>query len=130
MNQKIWHVTTQGDCEGRTTRNLGFHVGDVTVIAFNLAKESYYSLEFKEIKVVNHDCINDMEDLPLKVTISGFGVNRSEYTDNNFVPPDYDVVRSNMYNSLDIVLKKNSIQEKIKKARAKLTKEELELLGL
>lgn len=71
-----------------------------------------------------------MEDLPLKVTISGFGVNRIEYTDNNFVPPDYDVVRSNMYNSLDIVLKKNSTQEKIKKARAKLTKEELELLGL
>lgn len=42
-----WTVTTEGDCEGRTTRNLGTYIGFVDEIAFHLADQSYYSLTFK-----------------------------------------------------------------------------------
>ena len=34
---KIYFVTTEGDEEGRTTRNLGYFQGNVDDIAFQLA---------------------------------------------------------------------------------------------
>lgn len=42
-----WYVTTEGDCEGRTIRNLGHHYGHVAEIAFELANKCMYSLRFK-----------------------------------------------------------------------------------
>lgn len=42
-----WHVTTEGDCEGRTTRDLGYHEGHIADIALNLAGSAYYSLSFR-----------------------------------------------------------------------------------
>jgi hypothetical protein len=41
-----WKVTTEGDCEGRSTRDLGTHTGYLDEIAFALAKDVYYSLRF------------------------------------------------------------------------------------
>ena len=32
-----WHVTTEGDDEGRTTRDLGYHYGYLDEIALRLA---------------------------------------------------------------------------------------------
>lgn len=43
-----WHVSTEGDCEGRTTKNLGVHTGLITEIAKKLSGEAYYALDFKE----------------------------------------------------------------------------------
>lgn len=45
-----WRVTTEGDVEGRTTKTLGDFYGHVAEIAFALAKESFYALEFSPIK--------------------------------------------------------------------------------
>lgn len=42
----IWHVTTEGDCEGRTTTDLGVHEGYLDQVAFDLAGEAMYTLEF------------------------------------------------------------------------------------
>lgn len=42
----IWHVTTEGDCEGRTTRDLGVHEGYLDEIAFDLAPQAEYTLTF------------------------------------------------------------------------------------
>lgn len=44
-----WVVTTEGDCEGRTTRNLGTHWGHVAEIAFQLADKSMYGLCFEPV---------------------------------------------------------------------------------
>lgn len=44
-----WCVTTEGDCEGRSTTNLGTWVGYVDEIALHLAKESFYTLQFTRI---------------------------------------------------------------------------------
>lgn len=41
-----WKVTTEGDCEGRSIRDLGTHEGYLDDIAFKLANKSYYSLTF------------------------------------------------------------------------------------
>jgi hypothetical protein len=41
-----WHVTTEGDEEGRTVRDLGIHKGYIDEIAYKLSGEAYYGLEF------------------------------------------------------------------------------------
>jgi len=44
-----WHVTTEGDCEGRSVRDLGTHTGYFDEIAFALAKDAYYALRFSKV---------------------------------------------------------------------------------
>lgn len=44
-----WIVTTEGDCEGRSTRQLGTHTGYFDEIAFALAKQAYYGLRFDAV---------------------------------------------------------------------------------
>ena len=45
-----WKVTTEGDCEGRTTSELGKFYGHVAEIAFHLAAKCYYGLDFYPIE--------------------------------------------------------------------------------
>ena len=47
-----WHVTTEGDCEGRTVTDLGIHTGFIDDIAFKLGSKAYYSLKFKRVSDV------------------------------------------------------------------------------
>jgi hypothetical protein len=42
-----WEVTTEGDCEGRTTARLGTHTGFIDEIALTLGAKAYYKLRFK-----------------------------------------------------------------------------------
>ncbi len=42
----MWEVTTEGDCEGKSVRRLGVYKGYIDEIAFALADQCYYSLEF------------------------------------------------------------------------------------
>jgi hypothetical protein len=44
-----WHVTTEGDYEGRSVHDLGTHYGYLDDIAFALGGKSYYSLNFSAI---------------------------------------------------------------------------------
>jgi hypothetical protein len=48
-----WEVTTEGDCEGRTTTHLGTHTGYLDDIAFALADRQYYGLQFKPVELLN-----------------------------------------------------------------------------
>jgi hypothetical protein len=41
-----WKVSTEGDCEGKSTRDLGLHYGHIGDIALALAGASYYALSF------------------------------------------------------------------------------------
>lgn len=43
-----WHVTTEGDCEGKSTTDLGIHEGHIVDIAFKLSERSYYKLRFEK----------------------------------------------------------------------------------
>ncbi len=45
----IWHFTTEGDCEGRSTKDLGIHEGHVGEIALKLASLAFYSINAKPI---------------------------------------------------------------------------------
>lgn len=45
-----WEVTTEGDCEGRSTTNLGTFVGHIDNIALFLVNKCYYSLRFSKVE--------------------------------------------------------------------------------
>jgi hypothetical protein len=45
----FWHVTTEGDCEGRTTRDLGTHEGFFDEVAFALGDKAYYGLRLDKV---------------------------------------------------------------------------------
>lgn len=51
--QKIYAVTTEGDCEGRTTSTLGYATGDVDDIKMYFADRKMYELNLTELNVVN-----------------------------------------------------------------------------
>lgn len=53
----LWRVTTQGDEEGRTTRQLGLHEGHLADIARTLSAESFYDLQFEPVEVLDKDKI-------------------------------------------------------------------------
>lgn len=76
----LWQVTTEGDCEGRSVRDLGIHEGDIMHIAQTLADKEYYKLTFERVRpkentivpankgqvhitVCGDDNIDDAEDL-------------------------------------------------------------------
>ena len=44
-----WEVSTEGDCEGRSTKRLGTHQGYVDEIASSLAGQECYSLNFRRV---------------------------------------------------------------------------------
>lgn len=45
-----WNVTTEGDEEGRSTKQLGDYYGHIAEIAFHLADKCFYTLQFRESK--------------------------------------------------------------------------------
>lgn len=46
----VWRVTTEGDCEGRSIRDLGTHEGYLDEIAKNLSSLAYYALRFQRMR--------------------------------------------------------------------------------
>ena len=62
-----WRVTTEGDCEGRSTVDLGTFEGHIDEIAKALANRCYYSLHFSTTHPVNQ--IPDPERVPKQVSV-------------------------------------------------------------
>jgi len=46
----LWRVTTEGDCEGRSTKSLGVFEGSIDEIAKSLARECFYTLRFTRVE--------------------------------------------------------------------------------
>lgn len=130
-----WEVTTEGDCEGRSTRNLGVYVGYLDDIAFALADKCCYSLRFTKICTdipvpksarenvsVSLDIQSKTWDMDEKDRVAYFrqllcGRNNVSVTDGQF------------YASV-ILHRKDLERTKKEIALAKLTDEEKILLGL
>lgn len=137
----LWKVTTEGDCEGKTTRNLGIYEGNISDIAFYLKNKCEYSLRFSSAKATKIDSYD--------VTHYGY-VNISLDIDSgtwNMSPGDrvnyfkallntenrehkITVEPGNSYASVKLV-GYDSHEEYVRKtALEKLTDEEKEVLGL
>jgi len=58
----VWKVTTEGDCEGRSTKNLGTFFGHVADIAAKLHSQSFYSLKFAKVDPAEVDLSAEMPE--------------------------------------------------------------------
>lgn len=130
-----WTVTTEGDVEGRTVNHLGTFTGYIDEIALSLADKCYYSLKFEAIKPVTSFKPTG------KSTVIAFHIDSetwdmsSEERARLFRKLLQDrpvIVKENgQFASVEISLPSKPAQEfSRRKALAKLTPEERELLGL
>ncbi|AMO25932.1 hypothetical protein Blue_109 [Bacillus phage Deep Blue] len=69
----VWKVTTEGDCEGRSTRNLGTYEGHVLDIAKQLAGQAYYQLDFRRVtpKKVDSSPVSTKQEVNFRVADHG-----------------------------------------------------------
>jgi len=51
MSETIYRVTTEGDCEGRTTTTLGYCTGQVSDIKAYYDDKKYYALRVEPLTV-------------------------------------------------------------------------------
>lgn len=137
----IWKVTTEGDCEGKTTRNLGIYEGNISDIAFYLKNKCEYSLRFSPAKatkiescdVIHYGCVSVSLDID-SGTWNMSPEDRTNYfkvllnTENRehvvTVEPGayYASVKLVGYDSHEEYVRKTALE--------KLTNEEKEVLGL
>lgn len=137
-----WQVTTEGDCERRTTRNLGIYEGTIEDIAFHLADKAMYTLEFAPVQPINVDSSaptatevdislrtpswDKFDDIERLNTIKGLLRRR-----------EIDIVRGRYYNTVCMILGQTPEQKEAARiatiharAVAKLTDEERQVLGI
>lgn len=138
--QAFWKVTTEGDCEGRSVRDLGMHFGYIDDIAFALADQSYYSLCFKEIEpfdvsVPTGNKVNVTLDIDSK-TWDMKMPERKAFMENLLQNRDTAVLDGEAYASVTLVMGKTEIQRQAREkemlklqALAKLSDEERAVLG-
>lgn len=48
--EQLWEITTEGDCEGRTVKELGTHKGYLVDLAARFADQACYTLYFKAVE--------------------------------------------------------------------------------
>ena len=128
-----WKVTTEGDVEGRSTRQLGTYTGYIDEIAFALADKCYYELHFTKVHP------EELDLTPKKsMVVVGFdyesGINKFNKQDkvdylNNNLLKDRPCFAEYRDNGLVLTTKQETLEDKRQKVLAKLTEEERRLLG-
>lgn len=140
-NNKLWKVTTEGDCEGRSTRNLGVYRGNPVNIAFLLADKVAYTLQFEEIVIQDVPKFDPHgQQVSMNFSVSSqyyFGKStesqrRAFFEDLIGVKPVKITNANPGAHSIELTSTcvSNSKAKKVKDALAKLSQEEIELLGL
>lgn len=133
----LWKVTTQGDCEGRSIRNLGTYEGNIDEIAFALADECCYSLNFSAVNPHEHK--PDMTPKRKTVDIQldfGSGTwdmkskNRAIEVGSLMRDRPVTVSESTFYGCVRLTTNKKTLEEKKAEALAKLSPEDRKILGL
>lgn len=127
-----WSVTTEGDVEGRSVKQLGTYIGYVDEIALHLADKCYYSLEFTKEKTVT-------KYTPKRKSVSvRFNIESKTWNKGSLKPIQeafrgrpVNISDSNYYSAF-LITTDNFDEEQVKKAKAleKLSDEEKKLLNL
>lgn len=132
----FWHVTTEGDCEGRSTTDLGVFEGNIDTIALALADRCYYyTLYFTAVDPTDYDETPKKDEI--NISISGasglYDMTKEERLDamRNMLKDRPVFVRDgNRADTFIISTKQKSLEERRQKILDKLTAEERKLLGV
>ena len=130
-----WVVTTEGDVEGRTVNHLGTFMGYIDEIALSLADKCYYGLKFEAIKpVTSFEPTGKSTVIALNIDSETWDMSsekRVEFFRKLLQDRPVVVQEDGNFASVRISLSAKPAQEfSRRKALAKLTPEERELLGL
>ena len=131
-----WQVSTEGDEEGKSIRNLGVFHGNIDEIAFALADKAMYSLDFKQINPNNiptpeeyktrvEICL-DLKDIPYGDSRARINIMQEMLSETNI-----SVEKGNTYSGVSLIRPEDPHrvkESKIKTILSKLTDEERELL--
>jgi hypothetical protein len=105
----IWEVTTKGDCEGKTPKNLGTYKGHIDEIALYLANKCYYSLHFSykpEIETINFTTFTPREvSVVLAIDSHTWNMNKDDLVSTMkelFKDRPVDIEKSNYFASFMI----------------------------
>lgn len=136
-----FNVTTEGDCEGKSTRHLGTYTGYIDDIAFALADKCYYSLCFSLVKPEDLDMTPKKDSVNIHLDIDSGTWDKSpielvDYYKNLFKERKVSIEKGNFSSSVNIY--KNMTDEEKKEIQAKrvlaklnknnITEEEIKLL--
>lgn len=104
----VWEVTTEGDCEGRSTKRLGRHEGNIFDIAKSLGSQSFYSLNFKRVGYLDVALINQpKKQKDVHITINDNGKRIDDITKiMKSAPEDVIVGQSNYHSCVKITYNK------------------------
>lgn len=133
----LWKVTTEGDCEGRSSRDLGTYEGYIDEIAFALADKCYYSLKFCAVDPREHksDMTPKRKTVDIQLDI-GSGTWDMESKDRTIEVGSLmrdrpvTVSQSTYYGCVRLTTNKKTAEEKRAEALAKLSLEDRQILGL
>jgi hypothetical protein len=123
-----FQVTTEADCEGRSTKNLGVYTGFIDEIALHLADKSYYSLRFREIEQ-RTSFPPTLEDVHVSFDDSfSIAIIKKLFKDRPIQVSDSNYNRSFLISRELSEIEKNKIIRQ--QALSKLSDKEREVLGL
>ena len=130
----MWKVTTEGDCEGKSTRDLGIHEGYLEDIAFSLAPKAMYSLTFRLIDTKGALPLPNRTEVSVQL-IGPSGIFNVPLLMQMLKEADVKCEKGRYYESVRLYnsqskeeLLRNTALEKI--AQAGLTEEERKAVGL
>lgn len=131
----VWQVTTEGDCEGKSTRNLGVYSGRLDEIAFALAEKSLYALSFKklDLTIPTPTKARERVNVVLDITSGAWDMTAEERVSafREMLKDAENVFVSEGSAYASVALSREDRLDAIRKAAlAKLTYEEKAVLGL
>lgn len=130
MQEIIWQVTTEGDCEGRSVKNLGYFVGGVDEIAMHLANQCSYSLRFNKIEV-NKGGNLEPTGTQVEVNCSGSSVHTLiEHCTSTHITYEAQGDSSVIFKQHKVSAEQIKLNNLKAKALSKLSAEERQALGL
>lgn len=134
-NYGTFRVTTEGDCEGRGTTDLGVHTGYIDEIALALADKCMHTLRFTMMNLKELDLTpkKDMVQIGFDIDSGTWDLNTEDamtYFKNIFKDRDVEVIDACGYGKCIISTHKETLEEKKEKILQKLSNEEKQILGL
>lgn len=128
----LWQVSTEGDCEGRSTKSLGVWEGFIDDIALHLADKVMYNLWITPLN------INKVTEKPMARRVDVYmndiahidAKERLDIATKAFANRNVRISRSDYYGAF--VINNNTSEEEILRASAlaKLTTAERRVLGI
>ena len=113
-----WKVTTEGDVEGRSVRQLGTHTGYIDEIAFGLANSCFYSLDFDRVENDHVDLSPKSKEVNIRIEMHDKGV-AEKYFKNR---PCF-VKKCNYYKSITLCTEISEEEIKANKIKSELIKD-------